>query len=184
MKTLTCKHDMTERPRFIKNRRDRLGSKSVVAVRDELPVGKQECTYLSYLAGQTHRRLRKEGRSHLLHTSHRVLDPQNASDKVRRLAEHPDSPDGHFSPHLCSPERLSQLFTHNHGQELSRCTSHHLLPDEQPQPHGLLWNRLSANTPLCCATGKKKAGYSLKDSINTKSVKPPESRVRGALRVM
>lgn len=61
---LICKHNMTEKLRFMeRNRRDRLGSKSVVAVRDELPVGKQECSYLSYLPGQTHRGLQKEGRA-------------------------------------------------------------------------------------------------------------------------
>lgn len=42
-------------------------------------------------------------------TSHRVLDPQDASDQVRRLAKHPDAT---VLPHSPLP-RL--LFTHHRG---------------------------------------------------------------------
>lgn len=44
------------------------------------------------------------------HTSHRVLDPQDAADQVRRLAKHPDAT---LIPHLTL---LGQQFRHKRGR--------------------------------------------------------------------
>lgn len=78
------------------------------------------------------------------HTSHRILDPQDASDKVRRLAEHPGSPTvtvtlfNFFSqPPPKSSGAPLPLQPKEEGGLQPVHMSHHLLPDEQPQPDWL-----------------------------------------------
>lgn len=87
----------------------------------------------------------------LPHTSHRILDPQDASDKVRGLTEHPESQAVNVT-FLTFNVRSAQSDGHGERRDTSPIhMSHHLLPNEQLQldrhTHGRtsrwIWNKRS-----------------------------------------
>lgn len=71
-------------------------------------------------------------------TSHWILDPQDASDKVRRLAEHPESLPDTVTFLTCNvrSEHLNQVLTDNHGENRVTSPDPHVIPPAARWAHG------------------------------------------------